>query len=166
MNADRLAGVTAVELAGKNRRAGDINFCVFERLGQPLAKRVPLRDGFHAFKLPTGIVTISCYYFLLIVAFAKLAIRAVSDTHKFEMKNFDKRMALDVIEDALTDMDTPHKRGMATGLCGAFHMCGLLSAEEWEALLQRIPVEPCKARVGGIHGIKSSGARVHSRVLN
>lgn len=58
------------------------------------------------------------------------------------MECFDKRMALDVIEDALTDMDTAHGRGVATGLCGAFHMCGLLSAEEWEALLARIPVEP------------------------
>lgn len=58
------------------------------------------------------------------------------------MENFDERQAVDVIEDALTNIDTPHGRGMATGLCGAFHMCGLLSKEEWEALLARIPIEP------------------------
>jgi hypothetical protein len=56
------------------------------------------------------------------------------------MECFDKRMALGVIEDALTDLDTPHGRGVATGLCGAFYMCGLLSAEEWEVFLKRIPV--------------------------
>lgn len=47
------------------------------------------------------------------------------------MECFDKRMALDVIEDTLTDIDTQHGRGVVTGLCGAFHMCGLISAEEW-----------------------------------
>ncbi len=30
---------------------------------------------------------------------------------------------------------------MAIGLCGAFYMCGLLSRAEWEALVERIPVE-------------------------
>ncbi len=56
-----------------------------------------------------------------------------------EMSHFDKRMALDVIEDALTTSDTPEDRGLAIGLCGAFYMCGLLSQAEWEALLARIP---------------------------
>ncbi len=55
------------------------------------------------------------------------------------MEYFDKRMALDVIEDALTTLSTPEDRGLATGLCGAFYMCGLLSRTEWEALLERIP---------------------------
>ncbi len=54
------------------------------------------------------------------------------------MEYFDKRMALEVIEDALTDLDTPYGRGVATGLCGAFRMCGLLNTEEWEAILKRI----------------------------
>lgn len=36
------------------------------------------------------------------------------------MEYFDKRMALDVIEDALTNIGFPHGRGVATGLCGAF----------------------------------------------
>mgnify|MGYP005813628683 CR=1 FL=1 len=55
------------------------------------------------------------------------------------MKYADKRMALDLIEDALTDTDSPHGCGMATGLCGAFYMCGLLSEDEWKAFLMRIP---------------------------
>jgi len=58
------------------------------------------------------------------------------------MVRFDKRQATEVIEDALTDIDTPHGRGVAAGLCGAFHMCGLLSQEEWEEILERILVEP------------------------
>jgi len=57
------------------------------------------------------------------------------------MVQFDKCQAMEVIEDALTDIDTPHGRGVATGLCGAFYMCGLLSKEEWEGILERIPVE-------------------------
>ncbi len=56
-----------------------------------------------------------------------------------DMDYFDKRMALDVIEDALTTLGTPEDRGLAIGLCGAFYMCGLLTQAEWEALLVRIP---------------------------
>ncbi len=82
------------------------------------------------------------------------------------MEYFDKRMALDVIEDAFTDMDAPHGRGVATGLCGAFYMCGLLSEEEWEALLQRIPAEPHNDTSGGVRRIKNSGAKAHNRLLN
>lgn len=48
-------------------------------------------------------------------------------------------MAIDVIEDALSDIDTPYGRGLATGLCGAFHMSGIISKEEWEVFLSRIP---------------------------
>jgi len=58
------------------------------------------------------------------------------------MEKFDKCKALDVIKDALTDIDTPHGRGMATGLCGAFYMCGLLSEREWQAFLELIPAQP------------------------
>ncbi len=54
------------------------------------------------------------------------------------MDYFDRRMALDVIEDALTTISTAADRGLAMGLCGAFYMCGLLSHGEWEALLARI----------------------------
>jgi hypothetical protein len=57
------------------------------------------------------------------------------------MANFDKRQALEVIEDALTDIDNAHTRGVAVGLCGAFYMCGLLSEDEWAAILARIPAE-------------------------
>lgn len=64
-----------------------------------------------------------------------------------EMEYFDKQMALDVIEDALADIDTPHNRGLTTGLCSAFYLCGLLSEEEWTAFLQRIPAE---YRISGI----------------
>ncbi len=56
-----------------------------------------------------------------------------------EIDYFDKRMALDVIEDALTTLSTPEDRGLVRGLCGAFYMCGLLSHVEWEELLARIP---------------------------
>lgn len=82
------------------------------------------------------------------------------------MEYFDKRMALDVIEDALTDIGTPRSHGVATGLCGAFYMCGLLSAEEWEAFLKRIPLETYKVRVGGIHEMQDPEATVRGRILN
>jgi hypothetical protein len=83
-----------------------------------------------------------------------------------EMEYFDKRMALDVIENALTDMSTPHGRGVAAGLCGAFYMCGLLSKEEWETLLKRIPAEHHKSTSGGIRRIKNLGPKAHNRLLN
>lgn len=54
-------------------------------------------------------------------------------------ENFDKRMALDVIEDALTSLGTPRNCGCALGLCGAFYMCGLLNHAEWVAFMNRIP---------------------------
>ncbi len=54
------------------------------------------------------------------------------------MSDFDKRMALDVIEDALSTLDTPEDRAMAFGLCGAFYMSGFLTQAEWEELLERI----------------------------
>lgn len=82
------------------------------------------------------------------------------------MEYFDKRMALDVIEDALMDMDTPHGRGVAAGLCGAFHMCGLINTEEWEALLERIPAKPRQIRPGGISVINGSTARRRGQFLN
>ncbi len=47
-------------------------------------------------------------------------------------------MALDVIEDALTTLDTSEDRAMAFGLCGAFYMSGFLTQAEWEELLDRI----------------------------
>ncbi len=55
------------------------------------------------------------------------------------MDYFDKQMALDVIEDAFTTIDTAEGQGLAIGLCGAFYMCGLLTHAEWEALVARIP---------------------------
>ncbi len=57
-----------------------------------------------------------------------------------QMDDFDKRMALEVIEDAFTMLDTLEGRWMAVGLCGAFYMCGLLSHAEWEALVAQIPM--------------------------
>lgn len=65
-----------------------------------------------------------------------------------ELDDFDKRMALDVIEDALTNLDTPNGRGMATGLCGAMYLCGLLNNDEWEEFLKRIPPEHSRAGAG------------------
>ncbi len=67
------------------------------------------------------------------------------------MEFFNKRMALEVIEDSLTDVDTPHGRGTATGLCNAFYMCGMLSDEEWIEHIKRIPVEAVGRDAGGIH---------------
>ncbi len=55
------------------------------------------------------------------------------------MEAFDRRMALEVVEDALGALHGPEDRGLAAGLCGAFYMCGLLSHAEWEGLLARIP---------------------------
>ncbi len=55
------------------------------------------------------------------------------------MMDFDRRMALEVLDDALTSLRTPEDRGFAVGLCGAFYMCGLLEHGEWVALLKRIP---------------------------
>lgn len=58
------------------------------------------------------------------------------------MDDFDKRMALDVIEDALKVLSAPENRGFALGLCGGFYLCGLLSYAEWQAFLERIPKSP------------------------
>jgi hypothetical protein len=55
-----------------------------------------------------------------------------------EMEYFDKRMAFDVVEDALTSLDTPENRGFASGLCGGFYLCGLLSEAEWYGYQDRI----------------------------
>lgn len=55
-----------------------------------------------------------------------------------EMTCFDKRMALDVVEDALTALGPQENRGFAIGLSGGFYLCGLLSKEEWESILARI----------------------------
>ncbi len=57
------------------------------------------------------------------------------------MDYFDKRMALEVIEDALTTSGTPEGRWLVIGLCGAFYMCGLFTEAEWEALIERIPAD-------------------------
>ncbi len=54
------------------------------------------------------------------------------------MEYFDRRMALEVIEDALTTLATAEDRALAFGLCSAFYMCGLLNHAEWEAILARI----------------------------
>ncbi len=64
------------------------------------------------------------------------------------MDNFDRRMALEVVEDALTTLSTAEDRGLARGLCGAFYMCGFLSHAEWEALLGRIA-----EKGGGVCGV-------------
>ncbi len=55
------------------------------------------------------------------------------------MDYFNKRMALDVIEDALSVLHTAEDGAVAFGLCSAFYMCGLLSHAEWEAAMARIP---------------------------
>ena len=58
---------------------------------------------------------------------------------QIELDYFDKRMALDVIEDTLTALGSMEGRGFALGFCGGFYMYGLLTHAEWEAYLARIP---------------------------
>lgn len=82
------------------------------------------------------------------------------------MDYFDKRMAIEVIEDAFTGLDTPNSRGMATGLCGAFYMCGLLSTEEWGAYLKRIPAEHCEFGADGMFDILDTEIEDRGRILN
>ncbi len=66
------------------------------------------------------------------------AVKTITQSCLLEMSEFDKRMALDVIEDALTTLNTSEDRAMAVGLCGAFYMSGFLTKAEWEELLERI----------------------------
>lgn len=86
------------------------------------------------------------------------------------MENFDKQMAISVIEDAMKDLDTPYGCGLAAGLCGAFYMCGLLSEQEWKAYLQRIPSEFYQGRkikgAGIFLEVDESGTSAFSRLLN
>lgn len=82
------------------------------------------------------------------------------------MEKFDKHMALGEIEDALTNLSTPHGRGVAIGLCSAFYMCGLLSADEWEAFMELIPADSREAGIAEIHGVKCPEAKTYGRVLN
>ncbi len=55
-----------------------------------------------------------------------------------EREHFDKRMALDVLEDVLSTLATAEDCALVFGLCSAFYMCGVLSHAEWEAILARI----------------------------
>ena len=57
------------------------------------------------------------------------------------MGNVDRVEAMEEIEDALTDIGSPYRRGVVTGLCGGFYMCGLISKAEWDAYLKRLPDE-------------------------
>ncbi len=71
------------------------------------------------------------------------------ESRTVETESFGKDMALDVMEDALTNLDTAENCGMAAGLCSAFYMCGLLDQAEWQALLDRIPPPPNGAGAEG-----------------
>jgi len=82
------------------------------------------------------------------------------------MEAFDRQMALDVIEDTLTDLDTPQGRGMASGLCGAFYMCGLISSSEWQAYLKRIQTGPNTVKNDAVFGLNCLSARDHNRAVN
>lgn len=55
-----------------------------------------------------------------------------------EPEYFDKHMALDVVEDALTSLGSSENRAFAAGLCAAFYMCGLLSNAEWRGFMAQI----------------------------
>jgi hypothetical protein len=54
------------------------------------------------------------------------------------LEHFDKYMAIDMIEDALQSQGGPVGHGIATGLCSAFYLCGVLDTAEWETLQRRI----------------------------
>ncbi len=54
------------------------------------------------------------------------------------MEHFDKSMAIDMIEDALSAQANPIGRGIAAGLCSAFYLCGVIDTEEWEGFQRRI----------------------------
>ena len=83
------------------------------------------------------------------------------------MNDFDKRMATEVIEDAFKDLDTPYGRGVVSGLCGAFYMCGLLNEEEWNVYLKRIPAEHHGARTEAfVANAKAPGTADWERLLN
>lgn len=82
------------------------------------------------------------------------------------MEGFDKHMALDVLEDALTDIDSAQGRGMAIGLCGAFYMCGLINPEEWKEYLRRIQTERHDAGTDTIRRFEGAMAREHVGALN
>ncbi len=79
------------------------------------------------------------------------------------MEAFDKRMAQEVIEDTLTDLGTAQGRGTATGVCGAFYMCGLITADEWQAYLKRIQAGPDKVRSDTVFGLNCLTARGERR---
>ena len=57
------------------------------------------------------------------------------------MENIDRVEAMEEIENALTDISSPYRRGVVTGLCGGFYICGLISKAEWQAYLKRLPDE-------------------------
>jgi hypothetical protein len=82
------------------------------------------------------------------------------------MKRFDKQMAIDVIEDTLSCMDSPHDRGMAVGLCGAFYMCGLLSESEWRVFLKRIPADYNLPRTDELNELMGRLQKNPGRYLN
>lgn len=54
------------------------------------------------------------------------------------LEQFDKYMAMDMIEDALSALDSPVGRGIAAGLCSAFYACGVIDTEEWEGFQKRL----------------------------
>jgi hypothetical protein len=53
-------------------------------------------------------------------------------------QSVSKQEAIDVIEDALT-VNSPYMHGVAVGLCGAFHMAGILTKEEMEEYVGATP---------------------------
>lgn len=63
---------------------------------------------------------------------------------------FTRQMALDVIEDELQRPLDEFHPDMATGLCGAFYMCEIISEKEWEDFLLRISIKVMLYRQGSI----------------
>lgn len=83
------------------------------------------------------------------------------------MDYFDKSMALDVIEDAITAASGDlRNHGFAIGLCGAFYICGILSQTEWEAFLNRIQKiqDHVSKTCGAEHGTRDTDKAARKRV--
>lgn len=53
-------------------------------------------------------------------------------------EHFDRGMAIDVMEDALTALGASESRAFAAGLCAAFYMCGMLDNAEWSDFTAQI----------------------------
>lgn len=50
----------------------------------------------------------------------------------YRLEQFDRGMAIEMIEDSLEALDDPIGRGIALGLCSAFYLVGVIKPADWE----------------------------------